>query len=228
MNDSKNNNKILVLIAFMFILSGTILYATFNQKQNPDIMTDEQYVSDSSKQANIVDDSDSIVNLLGGVVQYNLLSEDIFYFGKVTYESYRKNISKTVGFRIDGNIQKKDSNITFTGNYGASKNKISVSITVLANKRIKTSIYDTKLNKNIDSELPSNSKFNQFISTLPISRDSYTIEYSKSEDKVVISLTDRDPSILPIAEKYIESQIDDGSLNSDKIINLFPPNSYGN
>lgn len=224
-----NNNKkiIAVLVGGFIALASGLIVALGGKGTNPDLLPEEPTIREFNKYSNMIGPTKTLLENLGGVIQYDMLSMDLHYFGRVSYEKYRKDSSVIVGFSVEENIVKTDSVVSFDGKYGASQNIITVKIELLANKRLKTSITDTKTGKNVDAQLPSNSKFNQFISKLPLSMGQYSIEYSPLKDNVVVVLNERDPSIYQKALDYIKSQVDDGSLEQKKITALFPPSTFG-
>lgn len=224
-----DSRKKLIAIAIggLIVLAGGLIIALGNRGVNPDMPPEESTIREFTKYASIVGPTKTLLENIGGVVQFDMISLDLHYFGRVNYDKYKKGDSLIVGFSLDGSITKTESTVTFEGSYGASKNKINVSIELLANKRLKTSITDSKTGRNVDAQLPSNSKFNQFIAKLPVNQDQYSIEYSPSKDNVVVVLGEREPSIYQKALDYIKSQVDDGSLEQKKITALFPPSTFG-
>lgn len=227
MNNILKNKYVALLVALVlliFLVAGII---SSRRDLNPDSIPEEPSINEYSKSAKIIDPSSSLVQKIGGIVQYDMLSRDLRYFGSVNYEKYKKNTSGVVGFLIKGDVNKNDSVIEFIGVYGASSNKVKVRVELLANKRIKTSITDTVSNINVDSQLDSNSQFNVFISKLPITKTGYTVEYSSIKNQVVVHLTERNPALYEQALIFIKSTINDGSYNSKMITSLFPPNSFG-
>lgn len=224
-----NNNRAKIIAAlFLLLLVVTIVIGTRQDSTTIDSLPEESTVLNPSKYANIIDSTDSIASSLGGVIQYDQLSEDIYYFGKVTYDDYRKDIKKVVGFKIASKIEKKENTIIFDGRYGSSKNKILIQVDLLPNKRIKTKITDQNLNKILEKELPSGKDFNSYISNLPISGEKFIIEYSTKKDNIVIQLFERDSNLTALAIDSIKEKIKDGSYDSKKITVLFPPNTVGN
>ena len=211
----------------LIVLVGGLIIALGSRGVNPDTPPEESTIREFTKYANIVGPTRTLLENIGGVVQFDMISMDLHYFGRVNYDKYKKDGSLIVGFSLDSNITKNESVVTFGGSYGASKNKINVKIELLPNKRLKTSITDSKTGVNVDAQLPSNSKFNQFIAKLPITQNQYTIEYSPIKDNVVVILSERDPSIYQTAVDYISSQVDDGSMERKKITALFPPSTFG-
>lgn len=227
MNMSPNRKPLIIVVVGLLLMFALIGLYGGKRGVNPDTAPEDPSISEYSKYANIEDPTKLLVEKLGGIVQYDMLSSDLRYFGSVNYDKYRKNTSTIVGFLIKGDITKKDSVVELNGVYGASSNKIKVTVQLLANKRLKTSITDTATGANVDSQLNSNSQFNDFISKLPVSNNGYTIEYSSPKNKVVVRLNDRNPDLYEQAINYIKSLIKDGSYDAKMITSIFPPNSFG-
>lgn len=224
----KGSKKIIaVLISLGLVMLVGLFFALSGRGVNPDIAPEDPSIREYTKYANMIGPTKTLLENIGGVVQYDMLSMDLHYFGRVSFDKYKKDASAIVGFSVGEDISKSDSIVTFSGKYGASNNNVSVKVELLPNKRLKTSITDTKTGENVDAQLPSNSKFNQFIAKLPITQNQYSIEYSPKKDNVVVVLGDRNPNLYQQALDYIASQVDDGSLEQKKITALFPPSTFG-
>jgi hypothetical protein len=222
------NKKIIsAIIPAIVIMVSTLILGLREEPVDIDSFPEEATILNSSKHANIVGKTSDLVEKLGGVVQYDLLSEDIYYFGKVTYEDYRKGIKKVIGFNIRNEVKVKDNFLTFKGNYGSSNNEVEISVELLKNKRIKTKIKDTKTNKTLDSDLPSSSDFNKLIANLPINNKKYTVEYSSRKDDIVIQQIEREPGVASEALGYLRTFVDDGTFDEKRIDIIFPPNTVG-
>jgi hypothetical protein len=86
------------------------------------------------------------------------------------------------------------------GRYGATKNRIEVTVRLLKNNRISLQITDTKTDRNIDDSLASNTQRNQFIGTLPIEKPNYVIEYVNSSDSFSVNVFDGSEYDAAVAE----------------------------
>ena len=104
--------------------------------------------------------------------------------------------------------------IRFKGRYGALKNTITVEVTLLKKERIKISITDTKTKQNIDGELSSNSVRNQFIGTLPLEKDGYSIDYQTNSDTFLITSYDGSANTKSLAENYLMNSLKESSLKN--------------
>jgi hypothetical protein len=182
----------------------------------------EDSVFDPTIHATITEDTPQLEERLGYVDDiYMAITTDLHVFGRSAYEIYKNNASKPIGFKITSDVAKKDSIVTFEGHYGSSKNKVSVRVTMLGNDRISISITDTATKLNVDSELPSNSKINQFIGGLPMSGEGYNITYV-SDDTVNIGLYFRDPSLRDRAHQDIVNKLGEEETKKLNISITFP------
>jgi len=209
-----------------FLIAGfaaLLLIILINSLRSKDLAIDvasEGTSTNYSSQANI-NNGEELLKTIGDLRTYDKVSSDIFTFAQAAYEEYANQPSKVVGFRVDRKINKKDKSITFTGRYGAVDHKISVNINLLSNRRYKISITDLKTKLNIDSDLKSNSKRNQFIGILPVSADDYSIDYDGAGDGFIISLYPEESTRLneayTAAESRILSGLGIGSLSDEKV-----------
>jgi len=178
-----------------FVVVGVLVITNLTGKENIDILPEESSEIDYGSQARIID-GEELFDSLGGPEPYDSLSKDLFVFAKTAYPEYKNNDTKVVGFKLTSEISITLEDISFKGKYGSSNNDIVVRVKLLKNKRIKTTITDKKTALNVDSSLPSNTSRNQFIGTLPILNDNFSIEYNEADDKFLLSLFSEDSSIL--------------------------------
>ena len=210
------------------LVGSLLLFSIFSSNSNGSIDSYpiEGSDQDYSKRARLVN-SEDLFKQLGGDKRYDSLSEDLYVFATSAYAKYKTDKPEVIGFVLSGKSIKKDDTITFEGTYGAVKNKVKVGVSIKKNDRITTSIVDTKTKFTIDTSLPSNRKINKYISELPKSEETYIAEYVRSTDKISIFINERRPELLEKALADIESYIDDGSYESDRIEILFPPDTIG-
>lgn len=214
MTKLSEKTKLLLLIGGVFILSMGLLLVFSNRGNNVDVLPEEGTAADYSQQARIVNGS-NLFAALGGGGRYDLFSEDLHTFGKKNYTSY-KGSGGVIGFTIESEIKKEGETLSFSGKYGSSKNLIRIALKPLKNERLNTSITDTKTTRNIDSQLPSNSLRNQFISTLPVGNEAYNVDYITSSDSFVITVYDGDNDTKAIAEQYLISSLKVTDLSNEK------------
>ena len=160
-------------------------------------------------------DGDELFQKISGGVRYDQLSSDLYVFAKKQYQQYQKS-TNVIGFEITSVISKKNNDIEFSGKFGAINNTIRIKVVLLSNSRIKTSIVDTKTNKNINAQLPSNSKRNSLIAKLPYKTKDYIIEYDQSDDSFVINIFDGGEADLNKATNYLISMLGQDEFNKEK------------
>ena len=95
-------------------------------------------------------------------------------------------------------------------------------MTTLNYDRISTSITDTKTSLNIDDQLPSNTKLNKFIGSLPKTEKNYSIAYSEFDQKITIKLAGQSETFKKEALDVVRSALDD-SFVTDNNISIFYP-----
>ena len=147
--------------------------------------------------------------------RFGAIRSDLFFFAQKNYPQYQEK-NKIIGFKITSQIIKNGDTVTFSGRYGALNNKIFLSVTLLPNTRIKTSIKDEKKNIQTDSQLPSNSRRNQVISELPVSTKDYDIDYDKTTDSFIINIFQGGPEKLNLALAYLADKLGIKDMGQEK------------
>lgn len=150
----------------------------------------------------------------------NLLRDDLAFYARSIYpDKYNPEKQPAVVFNVSGAPVQSEKSLEFSGGYEKVKGKFSVKVELLKNGRIKTSIVDTKTNHNIDSELPSNSKQNQFIASLPITTDGYRVSFSGigEETKITIRLNDSSELSRVEALNSVEAAMGSDFMNDENI-----------
>jgi len=222
---NKKVQAVLVALGVVFVL--VYIFILFRSSSNSiDEFPIEGTSQDYSTHARIVGGEDLFVTI-GGDRRYDSLSQDLYVFGEKAYGAYQSSKTEAVGFQVTRIGELQDQKLTVEGRYGSSKNKIVINITILGNDRISTSITDIGTKFNIDSKLPSNTKLNQFIATLPQDYDGYVAEYSRSTDDVLLFLDEINPEFGTRASTELQKIIDDGSYNKDRFQLIFPVESLG-
>jgi hypothetical protein len=147
--------------------------------------------------------------------QVGFLAADLNFFGERTIQTYRTSQGGNV-FTLKSGVEKlDDGTLEFVGVFDKAKDELKVQLSPQKNDRLKVSITNTSNDANIDSELPSNSKQNQFIATLPINDNpTYAITYV-APGTVSISAFRRDPAIIETARARLESLL--GKETADKL-----------
>lgn len=219
MNENKKLKLLIVGVFVLMLIFGAIIISLVNNKDIDSPAVDGIGLSPNGR-ANIIGGTE-ILEAIGDLDAYDNLGADLYVFAKPAYAKYATDPNPIIGFDASS-VQVNGPNISFKGRYGASKNKVEVVVDLLKNKRFKISITDTKTGLNIDDRLPSNSKRNAFIGTLPINYPEYTIDYSYINDKFTITLYDEGPATKESALKTISDQVTDSVL-SESEYNIIVP-----
>lgn len=193
------------ILVSLFCLAVILLIVFFPKQNTIDQLPDEPSSNKYSSQV-IFTNGEELLKQTENLEAHEALASDLFLFAKKIYPAYQKN-GVSIGFKLKENPVKTDSTIKFEGRFGAVKNSIRVEVTLLKNKKIKLSVTDTKTNKNIDSELPSNSAANQFIGTLPIEKATYKIDYIAATENFLITSYDGNPSTKQAAEQLLMTSL---------------------
>lgn len=162
--------------------------------------------------------------------------DDVYKFiGDIRYLNLRKDLreiatnqstpNRYLVFRINKTEKPdiKNDSIKFEGQFEDSKLKLSIVIANRPNNRQKQTIINLSNKQDISSVSPSNSKFNQYIETLPIKKDNYIIEYTSVDESITVNQLTRDPNIFSKAKQEIKTAIGDSSYDESRINSLFPP-----
>ncbi len=137
----------------------------------------------------------------------NLIKEDLAHFARERYpDSYGVDGTIIVEFFLTESARRGGSVTAFDGRFDRSKNDIEVSVELLRNSRIKTTITDKQTGDSMSDNLPSNSPQNQLIAALPITEDRYSIQYV-APDGVAIQAYVRDPEIFEEGRARIAEEI---------------------
>ena len=211
----EQSKKIPWLIAvFLILVLGLAIIAT-SGGENIDLPEEGSDIVYSA-QARVVGD-ESLLQKLGGVGRREQLSRDLFVFARTGYSEYKYSPKKVVGFRVTSDIKEEGDKLSFDGRFGSVSHKIHVELTRLRNDRFQTSIIDTKNKLQINSELPSNTKRNQFIGKLPIETTDYTIDYLSESDSFIVNVFNRSSNFAK-AEEVMKEALGIESLLEEQVI----------
>jgi hypothetical protein len=221
------NKKVqIVLIALGVLFLGFVIFSSFIGRDSKiDSFPYEGSSSDYSELARIVDGED-LFRALGGDRRYDSFARDLRVFGQTAYSAYKEDASRVVGFRVD-KINQDGQKVSFTGRYGSSSNKIKVELEKLQNDRISTKIEDTKTKLSINDSLPSNTQLNKYISSLPKTYSTFSVEYVRSGDIAQIYINEKNPALVDPAFEEVKKEITDGSFDQSKFTLIFPTESSG-
>lgn len=201
------------LIILGLVLSTLILFMVGARSDNFRARTAlaPEYVPETSPA--VISNSELLYETLDNVQQYGSVRRDITkYRDEAMIFELSDDGPTNRSFVVLGDTVVDNGTIRFEGSYYGSSDVIAVSIKKLANDRIETSITNLKNEGNIDSMLPSNSKRNKFIASLPIETSTYQLLYSTEANLFVITPTVADYKAVEEAEKFLQSQLDDYSV----------------
>jgi hypothetical protein len=186
-----------LVIVVCFVVMFLFLFGLYFRSDS-NVGVGEEY-SDQNGPA-LLKSSEKLYEAIGNQGQFEAVTYDLAYFARSTLEKYKdKTKTKDVVFEIGNKLTNEGNAINFEGRFTESKDLILIKIEKKNFERIKTSITNDKSKKNIDAELPSNSKENQYIGTLPIKRDTYTITYFVATKSFFVSLKSIDIDTEQIA-----------------------------
>lgn len=227
MNLTQRNKQTILAVLGVIVLFGVLWM--FSPRSNTIDDVPEGTSTNPDSQA-VITDGEDLVQALGGVDAYDFLQYDLFFFAKTAYASYQDQES-TVGFAVKSDIKNEDGAVIFYGTFGSVDNKITIVVKPLRNDRINVSITDTKTNLNIDTFLPSNNRRDQFIGTLPLTSDTYTIDYDSRSDGFIISLYPETLAAINAAYDEAEAKLKEGlgvtSLAEEIVQVSRPGSSFG-
>lgn len=170
--------------------------------------------------------SEELYRKLSNNIRFTALREDLAFFGRTTIADYRSGKFAEVVFAISSEISQNNNTLTFSGKFEKSKDKITVVIDPLKFERMKVSITNNKTKVNIDNELPSNSKENQFIASLPIDGDGYRIGYISEEKSYEINILRRESALVEIANKKLVESLGIGDIQQIPVQYTYPTPSF--
>jgi hypothetical protein len=216
----KLNPRSVYIILVCFLLLLFALGTAFRPKQNIDRIPEEGSSRDYKIEANIENGKD-LLYALGGLNRYGSLAADLKFYANNSYKQYA-DVKKVVGFEVKNALKNDGDTITFEGNFGSVGNKITVQVTLLNNQRLKTSITDQKTKKSIDDKLPSNSKRNKYIATLPIQTQDFDISYDQTTEQFVATVYERSISAQNKAASTLKTALGDEQFKNEAIQYILP------
>lgn len=171
------------------------------------------------------------------VVSDNLFRADIAYFARQTMKIYDPNKNPGVVLNISSINQNIDpetgtdsgKGIDIIGTFEkAKKEEIHINIKKLANDRVDVSIINAKSSSNINDKLPSKSKENKFIETLPVASKNYRIDYVTYDGSVLVTIGEKNPAYIEEANQAMRDGLKSENLGSLVIGYSYPTDvDYG-
>lgn len=213
--DNQSKNKLIVVIALIIIFMS-VGFLIFSRSNSSEVSIEGQNIDPSQQAA--ISNGEALAQTLGSLEKFERLSEDLYVFAKAAYPV---NSLPFVGFVAGDEINNNEGVISFRGVYEPIGKEVDISVRILKNDRISVSITDLASELNIDSFLPSNTKRNQFIGTLPASTDTYSVDYDPKDNGFIISIYAYDRTSLDAAydnaENYIKTGLGVENLNYEKV-----------
>lgn len=206
------NKKLLagIYIGVGLILIIAVLLGRGNGKTN----TGGDY-SPNNNVAYFVDSSELYKAV--GSRRFNYLQLDL----RAHFNDIIKDYNKPVNFTVTSVVAKQGT-VVIEGSYQAKLGKTIIEVKLLNNERLDVTIGSGK--KSNHDILPSNSKINKYIASLPITGPDYTIDFLLSDNTIVISIFDRDPAISERALATIVQAVGKEEANKQQITVSFPSN----
>lgn len=170
------------------------------------------------------------------VMSDNLVRSDVAYFARQTMKVYDPNKNpgvvlnvSSINLNLDTDTGKDTGKgVDIVGTFEKSKDEIHINIKKLANDRVSMSIINTKSNTNIDDKLPSKSKENKLIESLPITSNNFRIDYVSYDGSVLVTIGEKNPDYIEQANQAMRKKMDSENLGSLVIGYSYPTNvDYG-
>jgi hypothetical protein len=139
----------------------------------------------------------------GNVHTDSLIRQDAAYFARQKFKEYDPDVRPAVVYKINKVSKTQTGETVLAGTYEHSKDKVEIRFKPAANERITNSIKNLKTGVTMDAELPSSSKFNTFIKTLPQNKGDYIIDYVRRDGSVDVTLGDASPRDLQNAKAFM-------------------------
>lgn len=216
--------KRIIILVLVILLGVAAFVIGLKTSSENGVGTGKEYSSPTGPA--VMNNSQDLYNLLADDAQFTHFRDDLAYFGRVTVGSYRDGDVLDVVFKLT-KVEPRDGVVFFEGEFSEESGKISGQITALNYGKIQTKIINNATGTEIDSMLPSNSKRNLFIGSLPLDKDDYSINYSPSSDSFLVTLYETDSTLNDAAEKDIMSGL--GVDNIDGVeIEYILPSQFGN
>ena len=217
MNDPYKKKRFMYIAigVFVFLSLFLMLINKGGGHNNIDSLPDEGSSNNYTSRA-VITNGKELFLAIGNGVSYDLLGDDLYAFGKLSYKNYKKH-GAVIGFLVTSKIQKTGSEYTFQGHYGVSNNPVLIHIKMLNHSRLNTSIIDTKSKFSQDNQLPSNNKRNQLIALTPIDQPGYSISHDDTTDFFIINIYDGTGDRLSKASAYLANKLGIKNLEKEKV-----------
>lgn len=171
---------------------------------------------------------EDLYTIIGSDKVFTALKNDIAVFGRNTIDEYFTGSLKDIVFIVDKkSVKKNDQTISFSGAFKAQNRQTSVTIELKKNNKFYLSITGPD-EENIDSTLPSNSRRNQFIGSLPIEKSGFIIDHVSSLDSFTLTITSGLDSDASLAVEELKSGLGVETLIGEPYSIITPPGTGDN
>jgi hypothetical protein len=186
-NIFSTRNKKILAIAGVLLFSVFVVLLITNQRTNvidPSTNTLDENPVAGKEYALLYNQGALYVTIREDEDNLRLIQEDLAKFARNTLPEL-SDPNTLLGFTFNDGFEEAGNVYTFTGKFYSVEDTIQLVVTTLDQGAIKLSITNKDDGQNIDDFLNLNGAKNEFIETLPIESDYYSIRYLKSQDKIV-------------------------------------------
>ena len=145
------------------------------------------------------------------------LGEDIAYYARSFMNPYKTKESEPVLFSLSKEKYTDGEYNVLKGSLTKNKDQLEFRYRELKNSRVSVIIKNLKSKKEESNSLPSNSKRNKYISSLPINTDIYSIDYLVQSDTFTILISSLDDSVAGTAINDFQSKLGIKDLKEEKV-----------
>jgi hypothetical protein len=213
------NLKRFLILAGLVVCSIFLAYLGYLRNSDRGVGTSVEFSQPAGPA--IMNNSEVLYNNINSDARFTKLRDDIAYFGRSTINTYRTGEVIDIVFVVTASKVENDV-ITFEGYYEENKDNIIASVTIKNFDQIYTTLTNSVNDANIDSELPSNTTFNQFVGSLPITKDYYNITYDPATGSIIVTLYTRDTKLADAADTDIINALGVTSLDAIAVEYIFP------
>jgi hypothetical protein len=202
-----------IIVAVLFIL----VLVFVNNRQNIDETIGDQASPTSSafllyKGQTFLPTTNNISN--------EMIRVDLAYLARTNFKEYDPNKNPGVIFNIDSFTAIEDGKLSFTGSYEKKAGMITVDVSLLTNDiaQVKITSADKQL---VDTKLPSSSKRNLLIASLPKDTETYSLAYSSASDTFIVTVFSTDEAVVQTAKNQLKTDLGDEYSEDD--ISIYYP-----
>ncbi len=212
LNDLRNNNRFVLIVGgcFALLMLLLLLISPFNGKSKT---TGGDY--SPNKDVAYFVDSTELYNALGSG-RFTSLQKDL----RAHFNTVVPKYNQPVNFSVKS-VTKTGDTITIQGDYKQKGGAATFSVKLLNNDQMDVTAVSGKVTSH--DALPSNSKINKYIASLPIYAGNYDITYLPVDKAIVVTMYDRDPELIDKIRATIQQVVGADMIDSVPVSYLFPP-----